>query len=536
MKKVCLSLLSFLIIGSFLLAGCSQGTATPAVTQAPVATAVATQAPVATATAANTATVAPTATASKAGGSLVVRIPADVGNLDTHTDQLQAFRSLIQWEIYEPLVGYDKTGTMQGVLATSWENPQPTVWRFHLRQGVKFQDGSDFKADAVKYSLERVKDPTTGSWLVGSLTDLQTINVVDDFTIDLTLDKPIASFLDKLSVIGIVPVGSGDQLKSHPVGTGPFEFVEYVPNDHLTLKKNPNYWQPGLPYLDTLTFKPITDGSVAINDLQGGTIDVDTTMTPSEADNAKTLTGVSLTIQPATTSLDFFEINRRKAPLNNPKVFAAIADNCLDRQQVGSLVFKGYGTATNVPILPTSPFFDNIPYKYNPTEGASELAALGYKPGDIKLEIISWGGYKNLEDMAVIFKEGLALCGVTATVNVLDVSVMLDRYNKHNYDIATNAYAPPLDPDIYYDIIWGPRLADDYVRPNAQTLIASGVSALTTDLRKPFYDQLQQLEVTDGPDLPVWFEAGIAAQTDKVKDVVIDPVSNYYFDTTYLTK
>ncbi|HBG74904.1 MAG: hypothetical protein A2X25_07615 [Chloroflexi bacterium GWB2_49_20] len=524
MKRVCLRILSFVIIGSFLLAGCSQGGATQTATQAPVSTEVATQASVAT------------ATESKAGGSLVVRIPVDVGNLDTHTDQLQAFRSLIQWQIYEPLVGYDKNGVVQGVLALSWENPQPTVWRFHLREGVKFQDGSNFNSDAVRYSLERVKDPNTASWLIGSLSDLQTISVVDDYTIDLTMTKPVASFLDKLSVIGIVPVGSGDQLKSHPVGTGPFEFVEYVPNDHLSLKKNPNYWQPGLPYLDTLTYKPITDGSVALNDLQGGTIDVVTSMTPSEAENAKTLTGVSLTIQPATTSLDFFEINRRKTPLNDPKVFAAISENCLNREQVGSLVFKGYGTATNVPILPNSPFFGNIPYKYNPTEGAAELAALGYKPGDIKLEIISWGGYKTLEDMAVIFKEGLAECGVTATVNVLEVSVMLDRYNKHDFDIATNAYAPPLDPDIYYDIIWGPRLADDYVRPDAQQLIANGVSALTTDARKPFYDQLQQLEVTDGPDLPVWFEAGIAAQTDKVKDVVIDPVSNYYFLTTYLTK
>ena len=146
---------------------------------------------------------------SRAGGELVVRTAEDIENFDTHTDQLQVFRSLIQWTIFEPLVQYDENLNLNGILAESWENPSPEVWRFHLREGVKFHDGSDFTAEDAKYSLDRVQDPDTASWLIGNLANMVKAEVVDDYTLDVTLDGPVASFLDKLTVIGMMPAGFG---------------------------------------------------------------------------------------------------------------------------------------------------------------------------------------------------------------------------------------------------------------------------------------------------------------------------------------
>lgn len=470
-----------------------------------------------------------TVPAQAAGGELVVRIPEDMENFDTHTDQLQVFRSVIQWTIFEPLVQYDEKLQLQGVLAESWEMPSATVWRFKLRQGVKFHDGSDFTAEDAKYSLDRVKDPATASWLIGNVANMVKAEAVDDYTLDVTLDSPVASFLDKVCVIGIIPKGSGEQQRRAPVGTGPFEFVEYKANQQIVVQKNEAYWQKGLPLLNKITFKPVPEAAVALTQLEAGDLDVVSLINPSEAKAAEAIKGVSLTVQPASTALSFFEVNRRKEPLNNPKVFAALM-KCLDRDAVGKLVYQGYGTATNVPIAPASPYHKAIPVVYDPAAAKAELEALGYPAGTIKMEIISWGGYKTLENMAVIWKEGLAKAGVDVSVNVLEVQVMLDRYNKHDFDVATNVYAPPPDPDVYYDIIWGPRIADDYKHhPEAAELIAKGRSTFDQKERTAIYDQLQTLSATDGVAVDVWFEAAIAANKSTITGLTITPMMEYFF-------
>jgi peptide/nickel transport system substrate-binding protein len=476
----------------------------------------------------------PAQAAAPAGSELVVRIPEDMENFDTHTDQLQVFRSVIQWTMFEPLVQYDEKLQLKGVLAESWEMPKDTVWRFKLRKGVKFHNGADFTAADAKYSLDRVKDPATASWLTGNLANMVKAEAVDDYTLDVTLDSPVASFLDKICVIGIIPKGSGDQQKRSPVGTGPFKFVEYKANQQIVVQKFENYWQTGLPLLSKITFRPVPEAAVALTQLEAGTLDVVSLLNPSEAQAASAIQGVSLTVQPATTSLAFFEVNRRHTPLNDPKVFDAVM-KCLDRDAVGKLVYQGYGTATNVPISPASVYHKQIPSTYDPAAAKAELEALGYKPGQIKLEIISWGGYKSLENMAVIWQQGLSKAGVDATVKVLEVQVMLDRYNKHDFDIATNVYAPPPDPDVYYDIIWGPRLADDYKQhPEAADLIAKGRSTFDPKARAAIYDQLQTLSATDGIGVDVWFESAIAAQKSTVSGLTITPMMEYRFSNVSL--
>ena len=473
---------------------------------------------------------------SKAGGELTVRTSEDIENYDTHTNQLQVFRSLIQWTIFEPLAQYDDKLTLQPILAESWEQVSPTVWRFHIRKGVKFHNGQPLTAADVKYSLDRVKDPATASWLATNVAAMTNAEVKDDYSLDVTLSAPVASFLDKLVQIGIVPKGSGDQQKRSPVGTGPFKFQEYKANEHLVVVKNPDYWQQGLPYLDKITFRPIPETSVALTNLEAGDIDMVSFLSPAEAAAAMQVPGATITVQPATTSEAFFEVNRRKEPLSDPKVYAAIA-KCLDRDAVGKLVYQGYGTPTDVPIAPQSAFHKAIPFAYDPAKGKAELEAAGYKPGSIKLEIISWGGYKDLENMAVVWKDGLTQCGVDVTINVLEVQVMLDRYNKHDFDIATNVAAFPPDPDVQYDIMWGPRLADDYKsHPEAADWIKA--ARQTTDLteRKSYYDKLQDLGASDGPMVDVWFQAGMAANKQSVRNVVITPLTEYFFHKTYVEK
>jgi len=469
---------------------------------------------------------------SKSGGELVVRIAGDIENFDTHTDQLQIFRSVFMWTIFEPLVRYDENLELQPAIAESWE-VQGNSWIFNIRKGIKFHDGSDLTAEDVKYSLDRVKDPETASWLIGNLANMTKATVIDDYTLEVELDKTVASFLDQVSVIGIMPKGSGEDQSRNPIGSGPFKFVEYKADQHVIVEKFEDYWVEGKPLLDKITFRPVPEVSIALTELESGDLDIITQISPSEAASVESISNATLLVQDATTMLAFFEVNRHKDPLYKPEVYQALA-KCLDREAVGELVYKGYGTPTNVPVSPLSAFYKEIPSEYDPEAAKAELEALGYKEGDISLKINTWSGLKNLEDMAVIWKEGLNKAGVDITIEVGETQVMLDIYNSHSYDIITNIYAPPPDPDAFYDMIWGHRLADDYNNPDGADLIEQGRSTFDVNERKEVYDQLQQTSVENGPCVHVWYEAALAGCDKAVKDLIITPVNDYDFSNVWI--
>jgi peptide/nickel transport system substrate-binding protein len=163
----------------------------------------------------------------------------------------------------ENLIGLDADGEPVAQLATSWDvDATAKTITFHLRQGVKFHDGTDFNAEAVKWNLEKYM-----SGAKKDLQDINTIDVVDPYTVRLNMSKMDCDFIQSLSYTCagkmISPTAydtMGEEvIKMHPVGTGPFVFDSYEPNVVLKFKRNPNYWQPGLPYLDGVEIRYVKD-------------------------------------------------------------------------------------------------------------------------------------------------------------------------------------------------------------------------------------------------------------------------------------
>src|SRR5690606_37034842 len=202
------------------------------------------------------------------GGTLIVGRGGDTVSLDAGVVTDGESARVIQ-EIVEPLVRLEGTSTRPiPWLAESWETEDSQTWVFHLRQGVTFHDGTPFNAEAVKWNLDRVRDPENEwrfgrtfeyyNYEFGETLGIDEVNVIDEYTVEIVLSQPSAVLLNKLSLGFAFGMNSptaimeqGDRYGTpagSPVGTGPFKFVEWVPDDRIVVERNEEWWN-GRPNL-----------------------------------------------------------------------------------------------------------------------------------------------------------------------------------------------------------------------------------------------------------------------------------------------
>ncbi|MCB0075439.1 MAG: hypothetical protein KDE20_28495, partial [Caldilineaceae bacterium] len=196
---------------------------------------------------------APAEAAATTGGTLVIARPTDAVGLDPKVETTSP-GNWVMSNIYENLVKLDTDLTFQPALAESWEQVEPDRWRFNLRQGVKFHDGTDFNADAVKFSIERIKNPDDPGRSASNLRPIIAVEVVDDYTVDIVTDGAYGPLLNIMSLVyatGIVSPAAveqyGEDFTRNPVGTGPFKFVEWRTNDQIVIERNEDYWGEPAP-------------------------------------------------------------------------------------------------------------------------------------------------------------------------------------------------------------------------------------------------------------------------------------------------
>ncbi|MFH2115231.1 MAG: ABC transporter substrate-binding protein, partial [Spirochaetota bacterium] len=220
---------------------------------------------------------APKAAAEKV---LTLGVDQEAVGLDPHI--VTAFSSMRRLDLlYNRLVRLDDNLKVVPDLAESWEIPDNTTYVFHLRKGVLFHNGREMVADDVKYSLERILDPKTASPGRSYISLIKSVDVVDAYTVKLTLASPLASLLDALTSnnISIVPkeaVEANGNLQKVAVGTGPFMLKEWVADNSMTLVKNPAYFEKGLPLVDKVIFRVIPEQASLLAGIKSGDLDMAT--------------------------------------------------------------------------------------------------------------------------------------------------------------------------------------------------------------------------------------------------------------------
>jgi len=356
------------------------------------------------------ATVAPSvapsvdASAPKAGGTLVVAIPSDINRTDSALID-DASSSYVLQQIMETLVTL-KPGTgseIVGGLADSWTiSPDGLTYTFKLHEGIKFQDGTDFNADAVKVNFERWMSIPKSYVDLGYTYYIDTVitgkiasvAAPDPSTFVLTLKAPNSAFLITMT---LTPFGissptaleagkaSDPDFKNNlyaqggppaAIGTGPFVFKEWVPGDHVTLAKNPDYWNAaaGGPYLDGLTFKPIADNTATLNALQAGDIDISQTLAPNDVPTAKADTNLQYYDRGSACNTGVLAFNQKFKPFDNPKIRQAVG-YAINRQAIVDAFFGDTGVVLSNWTPPGTIFANELTVPGYDVEKAKALIA-----------------------------------------------------------------------------------------------------------------------------------------------------------------
>jgi peptide/nickel transport system substrate-binding protein len=328
----------------------------------------------------------------------------------------------------DPLVARDNKGDLHPALATSWELLDPTTMRFHLRQGVKFSDGVEFTADDVVFTIDRVMNPQTAYGTMSRIGQVQSATEVDKYTVDIKTKTVFATLLRGLSDIIIEPKhyyekAGPDAPASHPIGTGPFVFQEWVPGDHYALTANKDYWG-GAPKFDKLMIRTIPDGSTRVASLVTGEsqiieevpidlIDQVNSSGSARLDEISTTVGLVLTFDPTIK------------PFDNPKVREAF-DYAIDKPLILKQILKGQGEILQGQVLTKGVLGWNPDLKarpFDPAKARKMLQDAGYDFNTPVPITTQNGKYVSDTDICNAVAGMLNQIGVKATVNIVEGGV-----------------------------------------------------------------------------------------------------------------
>jgi ABC-type transport system substrate-binding protein len=443
----------------------------------------------------------------KAGGKLILGMRQDAAGMDPHKNQFSEQFKRFSF-LYNGLLDYDKQGHLVPSLAISYNySADQKELTLKLRPGVKFHNGKDLKAEDVKYSLDRVRDKKTASPLIRDFSSIQEIQVVDGMTVKITLKEVFAPFLSKLTLYycSIIPVGTEAKEGTPPPGTGPFQFVEHKMNDYMRLKKFPQYWEKGFPYVDEIIFKPIVEDTVRYTSLRTGEIHWANTIPFPEVERAlKNPPKDVVVLEGPTQSVFYFILNCSRPPFNNIKVRQAVA-LALDKKEIVAGAVWGRGETTDQAFGKANPFHLPVkPQKQDLNRARALLAEAGHPKG-FKTTLPALTAHSLLLEMAKIAQAQLKKIGIEAELQLLEGAAFNRQVLvQKNFDITTMGDAGETRNDFddaYYRAFFStsPYNFAQYSNSAVDAWLQEGRRTFDLDKRKKIYTQVVDQMNQDAP-------------------------------------
>jgi len=443
--------------------------------------------------------------------------------------------SAVTEQIYETLFYRDsKTGEIKGLLAEKSENPDPNTWVITLKKGIKFQDGTDFNAEAVKYTFDKIKDPKTAAPRASLLEPIKSIEVKDDYTVVLKTEKPYGPMLAALthSNAAIVsPTADKKQdLMTQPVGTGPFKFEKKENGEDIVLTANKDYWQ-GAPKLQKITFKVVPDVNTAVSMLQTGKVNFIDNLSSDLLPRIEKLKNVTIDKKPG-TQVYYLDFNMKRTPMNNLDFRKAVAYALDTGAYVDKL--KGLGVKSNSYIGPELFGYDKSAdskgITYDPKKAKELVKANGFDKKQINLLVPNRDAYMK---MGEVFQAQLAEAGFKVKIETLEWGTYLDTIRKGDFDITISGWSNVtadgselLFPNLYSANAGSTNLGS-YNNPELDKLILESRSTVDQEQRKDFLKQATDLIQTDLPVIPIYHGVASIARDKSVEGIDLEPTAQW---------
>jgi len=491
----------------------------------------------------------------KRGGVLVVGSDVSPPGLDP-AKSAAAHTWMISEHVYSNLLRRNSFNKLVPDLAESYEVSNPTTFVFKLRKGVQFHHGREATAEDVKYSFERMIDQRTASPWRSIWAIIDRIETPDKYTVRFVTRRPFAPFLSYLGTphySAIVPkeiVEKSGDLQQTASGTGPFMLDRFVAENIVVLKRNPNYFESGLPYLDGIEYRIIPDETARLAALRTGTIHYTWSVDPLVDEQVKSMPGVAVLLPKGYCGQHTMVLNQTKPPFNDVRVRRAVSAG-INRREVIRTVLRGKGAiSTKIPPCDAPYGYSGnekgLPYyEYNPTLARQLLAEAGYPNGiDTSLEVPP--RFPFTVRTGEVMREQWAQAGIRVTLRQGEWGALLTAFVRTTYDgmsIIPTVWQP--DPDAHmYDIFHSDsginlgKFRDPYV----DQLLEQGRTTIERDKRIGIYQQMQRHIAEQAYMIFVYASGAVELMRDVVKGYVSLPGaqpgsrSRQYFSQVWLDK
>ena len=509
-------------------------------TEAPATEAPATEAPATEAPATEADDEAAAAEQAKYGGSLTMAFFADHSTLDPAFSITGIETGIIE-NVYDPLLRVEHGFSYSPALATSWEaNDDLSSYTFHLRKGVKFHHGKDFKAEDVLFTMNRHLDSEVSTPYSAQFESVDQIVAVDDYTVRFDLKGPNGFFLDIFSIYQthILPADVDlDRLTLEAFGTGPFILEEWLVGERATLVRNPDYWEEGRPYLDELVLVGIAEAATRAEALKSGDVDWVYRLEPQSVPGVEAHPETKV-LSVATTGNIGLTMDNSQPPFDNKLVRQAF-QAATNRELINQAALQGLGSIAYDHSIPSSdPRFASqyAPPEYDPELAKSLLEEAGYPNGiDVTLHTGDVG--PGMIELAVAFKESAAPAGIRVEVQ---------RQPSDAFWTEVFMQQP------FVIIFWGPRPNTDAMLTqayhsnsvwNANRYFNDSVDELiekargeTLEQQRETYGEVQRILIEDVPGLVIAIQPLIYGVRNNVQDAGPNPVEKLNLRNAWLEK
>lgn len=525
MKKTNL-VLSLLLVGVMLLTACGGGGG---------GTGAGSGAPAADASSSAGAAEAPAGDSAK--DSLVVGLTANPTSLNPYaTTDSPAYR--VGYNIHETLVTRDSDMNIIPALAESWEIVDDTTYIFKIRQGVKFHNGETLTAHDVKFSFDQLDGNPHAESVAGTI-DFANCKATDDYTFEMKMTTPFGPILQHLShpVTSIVNekayTEAGENYSQHPVGTGPYSFVEWKVDDYVQLTRFDDYWGDTAKIKD-LTFRIITESATRSIEVESGGIDLAIQVTPSEVSRLEANDKVVVNFQETFTT-NFIGLTTTHTPYENAKVRQAV-NYAIDKNAILSVVYQGIGSVGSAPVSPTVWGYNgNLPqYDYNPEKSKQLLGEAGFADGFSTT--ITTDENQVRRDIAEMIQAQLSTVGINVEIVTLERGAYIDKVIKGELDMFVLGWSTFGDPDyaLYASFHSTQHGAGGnmsfYTNPEVDALLENGRTSVNDNDRLSAYAKAQEIIWEESPCVFIQHDTEVTAYNSALKGFNVSPEGYFRFN------
>ena len=483
-----------------------------------------------------------------APGSVVMILESSPNNLDLRQGT-DAQSERVGRLVFDALVKKDEHFNLQPWLATGWEQPDSLTWVFHLRNGVRFQDGRPLGAEDVAYTVRSMIDGTLITAKGGAFASVAKVDVVDPLTVRVDLKQPDAGLLFNMSdgLFGVVPVGAGRDFGLHPVGSGAFRFVSAVQDKEVILERNHDYWadkagdnrkvsgsdsQGGTQRIERVRFTVVPDAITAALELKKGSADL--------ASNVVTLDMIhtlasepNLKIESVPSSIvNYATFNVNDPVLKDKRVRQAVAC-AMDRQAIVDAIWRGQAKLAQT-LLPAghwaqAPDGAMEAYPHDVSRAKDLLEAAGFPAGKDGIRVtitLKTSTDETTRLMAAVLQQQMRATGIDLQIRSAEFGTFYADVTKGAFQMYSLRWiGSNEDPDIFRyafgSASFPPKGGNRgrYTSRRVDSLLTAAAAMTDQVERRKTYIEIQQVLADELPAIPLWYPNNEVVHTKRVTNV-----------------